>query len=305
MFIFLSYFIDLFNLNLLQKSSKSKLQKDSVDAPWAEQYKSVAGENRFRLICKIAFIRTLESIFICAVLPLTGFTCRATGHCPGGTPLSQLSKILYPVGISSTLRSDGSYQNEFALITPDRGAALMTLLSIVHITGALLLAQAVSLNRSYLGIMGYIAGEWTVVDESDPSIGSVTPSQWDPRRRYKKGDLIVQNFPGFGGQSIYRATSNSPEGRPFDLYLRATHDVFRNELGHPITSHIISVSANMQIWFLVLLVVMILGYQSMDYHCGGLMWTLAANMIAAYALLKVGLPNRTELQTLAREISTS
>ena len=181
----------------------------------------------------------------------------------------------------------------------------MTILSIIHITGALLLAQALSLNRSYLSTMGYIAGEWTVVDESDPSIGGVTPSQWDPRRRYKKGDLIVQNFPGFGGQSIYRATSNSPEGRPFDLYLRATHDVFRNELGHQITSHVISVLANTQIVFLALLTVMILWYQFMDYHCGGLLWILAANIVAAYGLLNVGLPNLTEFQTLASEISKS
>jgi hypothetical protein len=54
-------------------------------------------------------------------------------------------------------------------------------------------------------------------------------------------DLIVQNFPGFGGQLIYKAASNSPDGRPFDLYLRATCDLFRNELGHPAASNVITI----------------------------------------------------------------
>jgi hypothetical protein len=271
--------------------------------PWAEQYKSIVGENRFRLICKIAVVRLLENVFVCALLPRTGFSCRFTGHCPEGSPLVELAKVFFPVGITTPLRSDGSYQNQFALITPDRGAAFMTIMSVIIITLSILLAQAATLNRSYMGIMGYIAGEWTVVDSSDPSLAGATPAQWDPRRRYKKGDFIVQNFPGFGGQSIYKATSNSPEGRPFDLYLRATHDLFRNELGHPATSNVITFASGAQLGMVMILILMILSYQLLDYNYGSLVWTLAANIIAAYGTISITLPDYGELDKLVQEIS--
>ena len=136
--------------------------------------------------------------------------------------------------------------------------------------------------------------------------GSGAPSQWDPRRRYKKGDLIVQNYPGgFGGQTIYRATSNSPEGRPFDLYLRATHDLFRNEFGHPITSNIVTMCAQTQIGLICVLVVMVVWYQIMNYHCAGLMWALMANIVAALGMLDTGMPQLSEFQTLAKEMHKS
>jgi hypothetical protein len=113
----------------------------------------------------------------------------------------------------------------------------------------------------------------------------------------------VQNYPGLGGQSTYKAATNSPEGRPFDLYLRATHDLFRNELGHPATSKVISLASNVQLGFLLLLGLILGWYQVMGYHSGGLLWTLAANLVAAYGTMSVGLPDHSGLQRLAREIS--
>lgn len=248
-------------------------------------------------------MRLLESIFICAVLPRTGFACRFTGHCPEGLSLKELSKILFPVGITTPLRPDTFYKSESAFSTPDLGATLMTVGSVLVITLSMFLAQAATSNRSYLGIMGYIAGGWTVVDSSDPSIHSVTPSQWDPRRRYKKGEFIVQSYPGFGKPTIYMATSNSPEGRPLDLYLRATHDLFRNELGHPATSNIIAFSAGAQLGMSLLTVLVILFYQAMDYGYGALLWTLAANLASSYGILSTAMPNYSELAGLAQQIS--
>jgi len=151
--------------------------------------------------------------------------------------------------------------------------------------------------------MGYIAGGWTVVDSSDPSVAGATPSQWDPRRRYKKGDLIVQNYPGVGSPTIYKATSNSPEGRPLDLYLRATHDLFRNELGHPATSNVIAYSTWAQLGLSFVTAFLILCYQVTGYSYGSLLWTLAANLIASYGILSTALPNYSELESLAHKIS--
>jgi hypothetical protein len=113
----------------------------------------------------------------------------------------------------------------------------------------------------------------------------------------------VQSYPGFGSQSIYKATSNSPEGRPFDLYLRATHDLFRNELGHPATSNAIAFASGVQLGLIMLLILMVICYQLLDYHCGSLLWTLAANLIAAYGTIGVTLPDYSEFDKLAQEIS--
>lgn len=285
------------------KSTKSKAQREVSEIPWAEQYKSIVGENRFRLICKIALLRLLESVFICAVLPRTGFACRFTGHCPEGLSLKELSKVFFPVGITSPLRSDTFYKTESAYVSSDPGATLMTIGSVIIISVSIFFAQAATSNRSYLGIMGYIAGGWSVVDSSDPALFGVTPSQWDPRRRYKKGDLIVQSYPGFGSPTVYMATSNSPEGRPLDLYLRATHDLFRNELGHPATSNIIAFSSAAQLGMSILTVLMILCYQAMDYGYGSLLWTLAANLIATYGILSTAMPNCSEFAGLAQQIA--
>lgn len=210
--------------------------------------------------------------------------------------------MYYPAGITSALRSDAVQQSAFSLNSSDRIATAMTIISTVIITWTLLMSQAATLNRSYLGIMGYIAGEWIVVDRTtDPDIvGAAT--NWDPRRRYKKGDLIAQTYPT-GGQSIYRATSNSPEGRPFDLYLRATHDIFRNELGHPATSQIVAFVSGVQFIVVYILIALILVYQLLDYHYESLLWALAANLVAAFGVSCTMLPGYREYNILAEQIN--
>lgn len=285
------------------KPNKTKGQREHIDLPLSEQYKLITGENRFRLICKVLLVRVVEGVLLCVWMPRTAFSCRFIGHCPEGLSLQDLSKILYPVGITSPFRMDARYPSEMQYLTSDLGAAVMTLLSLLVTTIAMLLVQATTLNRSYLGIMGYVAGGWTVVDKSDLSTSGPTPSQWDPRRRYKKGDLISQSFPGLGTPTIYKATSNSPEGRPMDLFLRATHDLFRNEVGHPATSTIIAYASAAQLFVSLLVVLLVLCYQALDYSYGSLLWTLAANVVATYGILLTAMPAYQELELLAHEIS--
>jgi hypothetical protein len=157
--------------------------------------------------------------------------------------------------------------------------------------------------------MGYITGGWTLIDtKKDSSFSSVgaNPSQWDPRRRYKKGDMIVANRPLIfgGGQAIYKATSNSPEGRPFDIFLRATHDLFRNELGHPSTSMVLSTAIQGFLLFIgVNAILALLTAVFWGSYSNGLLTTLVANLLACYGALNVGLTDHTELQQLSQEIA--
>ncbi len=141
--------------------------------------------------------------------------------------------------------------------------------SIVLITAICLVAQITLMNRTYLAIMGYISGEWELVtdtgdgDDDDSSVptsrflpksllydlfgfgpkpaqshllrrSTNTLMQWDPKRRYQKGDRISYD------EAVYEAVSNSPEGPPFDPFLRAAHDIFGDELGHPSSSNLMS-----------------------------------------------------------------
>mmetsp|Transcript_4242 Transcript_4242/g.6077 ORF Transcript_4242/g.6077 Transcript_4242/m.6077 type:complete len:161 (+) Transcript_4242:522-1004(+) len=153
--------------------------------------------------------------------------------------------------------------------------------------------------------MGYISGEWTAVDQSAASFrGENQPAQWDPRRRYKKGDLILQSSPGFGSQTVYKATSNSPEGQPFDLYLRAAHDFFRNELGHPGTSRIIYMVSKAHLAFISLVSLCVGWYVWKDYNYTALTMVLVANLVASYGIVNVGRMNYLELATIGNEMSS-
>ena len=227
-------------------------------------------------------------------------------HCPEGTSIQDLSIVFYPMGIDSTQRNDGLSTNEFALIGIDRGYSWMTLFSVILITGSVVFTQAATLNRSYLGIMGYLAGGWSIVDMKDPAYhpSAKKTSPWDPRRRYKKGDLIVQDLPAFGGKAIYVATTNAPEGIPYDLSLRATHDLFRNELAHPATSTLISAVATLQLCLIIILMIMIAAYLFMNYQYRSLIWTLAANLVSAYGTMRArAVPNFSEMRQLAQDFS--
>lgn len=286
------------------KSSKSKTHKE--DGPWAEQNKSIVAQNRLRLIATVSISRICENLFVSVLLPWTGYACRATGHCQEGIQLWQLSTILFPVGITSVLRDDSTSGNDFD-VQADYFSAFLVFLSAILISFTLLAAQAVTLNGSYLAITGYICGEWTQVDpKTEPllSTGTVHPSQWDPKRRYKKGDLVVVQRNLWPRQVYYKATSNSPEGTPFDIFLQATHRLFRNELGHPSTSMLLALLIQGHLIFIAFLMVVVLCNALLTgSSANGMLFTLAANAIACYGAINAGLTKRSELRQLSEAMN--
>ena len=147
------------------------------------------------------------------------------------------------------------------------------------------------------------------------------PADWVPRKRYKKGDIV--SYEGV----LYKATTNNPEGKPYDFFLWLTHKIFRNELGHPATSRVIAFVSTIQFGLVSFLIVAILLTQlfaptgqsrsnfSYSYGSEGvspmaastidcLLWTLAANLVAVYGTVSVAIPNYSELSALAKEITT-
>ena len=283
-------------------------QRDIADTPWLERYKSIVDENRFRLVCKVIFLRLVENLWVCILFPRTDLVCRFTRHCPSTVTTMSLNKILYHAGIYSPLRDDIETDVSDESSSRDFGASVLTAVSVIVITISMLLAQAATLNRSYLGIMGYLTGEWVLVDENDPSLADgPRPYPWDPRRRYKKGDLICleSSSSPHATRVVYRAHSNSPEGKPTDFFLRAAHDAFRNELGHPASSHLIAFLSAVQFGLISMSILMILLYELiLERPTASLVWTLTANLVAVYGGMIVGTPKYKDIARLADEISS-
>ena len=61
---------------------------------------------------------------------------------------------------------------------------IIVMISLVFIMVLFVLAQIGTFNGSFLAIMGYVSGEWTLVE--DPPHDLEAPTDLDPRRCYKK-----------------------------------------------------------------------------------------------------------------------
>mmetsp|Transcript_1669 Transcript_1669/g.3559 ORF Transcript_1669/g.3559 Transcript_1669/m.3559 type:complete len:882 (+) Transcript_1669:125-2770(+) len=319
--------------------TSSKLNKDK-DLPWAENYKSITTENRLRLYYKVAIIRILENILLCAILPQTEIICRITEHCEPGPLLWGPSGV---AGIAGRRFGKGTsfLTSSYDVLTGDDFATRLIITSTVLITAVLLVAQMALTNRTYLAIMGYISGEWELVtDTSDDNtddhessslvsqarflrpkswlydifgIGSKpspqsyystsrgrssnTLMQWDPKRRYQKGDRIAYD------DAVYEAVSNSPEGPPFDPFLRAAHDLFCDELGHPSSSNMMPCLSMGCVVLASMLLSAMLIWRNAGWNYHPLLLCFAASLVGGYAITHSTERSVHGMKSIANEIA--
>jgi hypothetical protein len=265
-------------------------------------------QNRLRLFVVVGCIRIVENLFLAVLLPRTVFASHATGHAREGVEIWQLRPLLFSVGAGDAAAvCTTPYYN----ISSDWKSVILNGLSVIGVSVILLLAQAVTLHGSYLAVTGYICGEWIEVadlqTESENNrtgtSNSSNPSVWDPKRKYKKGDIVAVNRPfSFPRQVFYKATSNAPEGKPFDVYLRATHDMFRNELGHPSTSKLLANAIHFYLMFIAVLVLDVLASGLGSDSSQGKLYALAGNVVACYGAVKAGLTKSSEIRRIADEV---
>jgi len=317
------------------KSSKLK----DKDLPWAENYKSITTENRLRLYYKVAIIRILENIVLCAILPQTEIVCRITEHCEPGPLLWGPSGV---AGIAGRRFGKGTsfLTSSYDALTGDDFATRLIITSIVLITAVMLVAQMTLMNRTYLAIMGYISGEWELVtdgtddaDDAEQSSSSdrggrfrpkswlydvfgignkPAPShsgrgrssnsilmQWDPKRRYQKGDRIAYD------DAVYEAVSNSPEGPPFDPFLRAAHDLFCDELGHPSSSNMIPCLSMGCVVLASMLLSAMLIWRNAGWNFYPLLLCFAASLVGGYAISHATERSIYGMKVIAEEIAES
>jgi len=288
------------------KSSKLK----DMDIPWAENYKSITTENRLRLYYKIGIVRVIENVLLCAVLPQTEIICRITEHCEAGPLLWGPSGV---AGIAGRRFGKGSsfLTSSYDVLTKDDFATRVIIATTVLITCVMLVAQMSLMNRTYLAIMGYISGEWELQtdtnDDTDDELlssqkglmsvmydifgigakptqsysthrRSNTLMQWDPKRRYQKGDRIAYD------DAVYKAVSNSPEGPPFDPFLRAAHDLFSDELGHPSSSNILPSLSTGCVVLAAMLLSAVLIWKNAQWNYHPLVLCFASSLVGGYAI---------------------
>lgn len=286
----------------------------SEAAPWTERQRSIVSENRLHMAVAVIIVRVLENVVLFGILPRTHFACRASGHCPAGPPLWELARVLYPGGHTQPRRLDG--WNLFHFMERDPASMTWSFLGVVIISLILLVAQMVVLNKSYLSTMAYISGEWALIDSRKNSKRSLSsaalqqlsstgsePTVWDPKRKYKKGELVC--YP-HASDAIYQATSNSPEGKPRDRELYGMNELLKKELGHPSTSSYLSDLAAIQFMvilahMLVWLVLVVIGHSYTTY---GMFYGILAHIVASQGLVSLARPssNMSELRQLHAEV---
>lgn len=271
-----------------------------MDAAWPERARPL--EDRCRLEWTVRVFRCFETLLLCGVLPRTSWICRATGHC-AAPQIWELYQVLYPIGITSPIRTDGNYST--SLFVGSWMSALWMLLSITAVTLLVLLAQSIVLNKTYLSIAAYISSEWEPVEESQ-LVGTPSPSMWDPRRKYKKGDVVLHVGTG-QGQLAYRATTNSPETRPssnLSFRLEKTLNM-RRELGHLSASTLLCKTTLLQSSLVGLDVLLLLLRWVTGHSTKGCTAALAAHVVAAIALVCAGTPRTSKLVQLNAEIQAT
>ena len=284
------------------------LLQSAQETPFSERVRSITSASRLWLTLTVIICRCLENILLCGILPRTRYICRVTGHCPDvKIPPWEMNKIFFPVGISSPYRDDGlSY---FGFMETDLSSALWTMSSILITTIVLLTAHALITNRSYLAILGFLAGDWEPVSSGgakhskNGTSRSETSSSWDPRKRYKKGDVVSYTGPGEKRSRLYRAATDQPDGKPMDLLTFSR--TLQTELGHPYTSKTVSLLATLQLWLVLILLIRWMFCSMFCYSTHGMLVCLAASIIVFHSLVTVGATDYDELEILNEEIIAS
>jgi hypothetical protein len=302
------------------KASSSRNKDLDLLTAWPERTRPLEG--RIDLEWKVRLFRLAEAVLLCGILPRMTWLCRATGHCPPPR-LWELTHLLYPIGISTPLRKDGVYSP--VLFAGSWASGVWILIVISILTVLILLAQAVILNKTYLAIQQYVATEWDPVEVLPPSEKATTPSSsspsattnsssttppaWDPRRRYKTGDMVV--YPTTGPRRVvYRATTNGPEGEPASESPSRIENALsmRTELGHPISSALLWRISAFQCFMVILEAALLVLRTSIGGSAavnGGAYTRLLAQAVAAVGLVRVGLPRYSRLSRLNDEIYSS
>jgi len=280
------------------KVSGKSLKSQRVGKPWSETYKSIESEDRFHLYAKVTFLRILENLFLCAILPQTEYVCKATGHCETDVMIFELNGIPSVTGVKG--------QSMFDNIIQDRLSAFIIAVSVISVTTLTLISQAATLDRSFLSRKGYVdsglgSNEISYSDSGRSGLSAKRSSAFDSlsssgsSRKIKRYDdsFVVGNS---WISTRFNFSSSLGKFRHF------VNRVFANEVGPLSTSRILAVSSHihlLQIIFIMFVLVMYTVFNK-NFYALGLTFVAVVNSSGA---MDIGVLEYDELQTIADEIS--
>ncbi|GMH60807.1 hypothetical protein TL16_g03129 [Triparma laevis f. inornata] len=215
-------------------------------------------EPLLKTIAVNTLVRVLENLFVAVVVPHGRALCDAFGRCEEGQEWGHTGGNLW-------LRW-----------------GLCVSASIV--TASVLLCQAISLNRSHLNAVAIMSGEWRVVDEEFEGKNKPNPMPpvWDESKKYKAGDLVTVHFPK---DNLYRCYTTNPKSSPTDVFLRASHDLFTNEISQTSSSYGISTVCKLHLVYSFAVygasAYVFFYHQNLSVVA---LFTAAANLIAGYTM---------------------
>lgn len=308
------------------KNSMSSSKKKDKDAPWAEQFKSIKQENRLVMISKIILLRTIENVFVCAILPHSYMVCKIANHCD---PYPLLWERFGSFALDSWRISghhgvgkDASMKTTFDSIHIDSLLKFLIVVSISLTTVVLLLAQAVTLDKSYLSNMAFLGGELMERKQNQQTSPNETATissgaggdrqQSNTNRRNKKGGGV--NHGSYNNTSHNSTNSITDTDNVFpsqyqnglakiNPFLKAAHLLFKYDLGHPSTSSVTAITSMVQILFTIYLFNLYLYYEAAGLEFMALILILAANIVATSGTCCIGVMDYREIEKLGIEIS--
>lgn len=285
-------------------SSSSSNKKTDKDSSWAETYKSIQRENRLVMLSKVLLLRTIENVFVCAVLPQSFMVCKITKHCDPYPLLweraASFSLDPWRVVGQHGIGADASITTSFESIRVDSWVKFYVAASVILTTLSILLAQAVTLDKGFLSSIGYLSGESIFANDeasNSPEFGDKQLNN-NTNRRNKKGNS--HNHKNSDNSTKVSADVDMDE---LNIFLRSARFIFQYDYGHPTTSSVVSVASMFQMGFIVILINVFIYYDSVGYDSKALALTIISNVIASSATCCIGTMDFNELKRLSLELS--
>mmetsp|Transcript_22628 Transcript_22628/g.27744 ORF Transcript_22628/g.27744 Transcript_22628/m.27744 type:complete len:800 (-) Transcript_22628:122-2521(-) len=277
------------------------------DKPWSETYMTIT-TGKFFLYSRSIFIRIIENLIVCAILPQSSYICKATGHCTLDQMIFEMNAPPTVVLTSNSVHGRG--RDMFDNLIQDRFVGFIIAISVLVLSAAVLICQIVSLDKGSVSFEAY-----NFIHAKNAS--NNTGRSISDGHNHKKGRRTsASNSSGNGSDGLYNfgdnnGTSGSGNFDSSNKKEKIFHEIkiyvykiFASELGASSSSPII---AFMFLVFVIhsMIIIMFATY----YFMVGMDWFPLVLLLIAVFTAAVGTDidsaDFDELESIAKEINAA
>ena len=125
---------------------------------------------------------------------------------------------------------------------------------------------------------------------------SPLPPLYDKNKKYKPGDVVTCHFPR---DNLYRCHFANPRSAPTSVFLRASHDLFANEISQPSSSYGVSTVCKLHLMHTYAVIAVAVRGRGGEVAA---VLAVVANLVAAMSMANAGVRNcRDENEKFVRE----